>query len=117
MMRKIFFIGMILFFSSGCLPHIGSLPERNYSDLPQKEAPEPSLFTQSELKEFFAREPAPAPIEIPPPPFTLTEESRLAWSLELPISDESNDDFNLEILPGDRRTKGKDLDIPIVILL
>jgi len=36
-------------------------------------------------------------------------------SLALPASDESNDDFNLEILPGDRRKKDPDFDIPIVI--
>src|SRR4030042_1717700 len=35
--------------------------------------------------------------------------------LELPISDESNDDFNLEVLPGERPKKGPDFDIPIVI--
>lgn len=115
MMRKIFFIGIILFFSSACLPRIGSLPERNYSDLPQKEAPEPSLFTQSELEEFFSQEPVPSQIEIAPPPSAPIIESRLVWSLELPISDESNDDFNLQILPGDRLKKEKDFDIPIVI--
>jgi membrane-bound lytic murein transglycosylase D len=36
-------------------------------------------------------------------------------SLALPASDESNDDFNLEILPGDRRKKDPEFDIPIVI--
>ncbi len=115
MVRKIFFMGIILFFSSACLPHIGSLPERNYSDLPQRKAPEPSLFTQADLKEFFSQESAPAQIEIPPSPSTPPTEGRLAWSLDLPISDESNDDFNLEILPEDRRKKEKDFDIPIVI--
>jgi len=33
----------------------------------------------------------------------------------LPVSDESNDDFNLEILPRDQRKKETDFDIPIVI--
>jgi membrane-bound lytic murein transglycosylase D len=36
-------------------------------------------------------------------------------SLELPISDESNDDFNLEILPAEQVKKEPDFDIPIVI--
>ena len=36
-------------------------------------------------------------------------------SLALSASDESNDDFNLEILPGDRRKKDPEFDIPIVI--
>jgi membrane-bound lytic murein transglycosylase D len=36
-------------------------------------------------------------------------------SLELPISDESNDDFSLDVLPGDRGKKETDFDIPIVI--
>ncbi len=36
-------------------------------------------------------------------------------SLALPASDESNDDFNMEILPGDRRKKDPEFDIPIVI--
>jgi membrane-bound lytic murein transglycosylase D len=33
----------------------------------------------------------------------------------LPVSDESNDDFNLKILPRDQRKKETDFDIPIVI--
>ena len=32
-----------------------------------------------------------------------------------PIGDESNDDFSLEILPGNRLKKEPDFDIPIVI--
>jgi membrane-bound lytic murein transglycosylase D len=39
------------------------------------------------------------------------------WSggLDLPISDESNDDFILEVFPKDERKQGPDFDIPIVI--
>lgn len=35
--------------------------------------------------------------------------------LELPVSDESNDDFTMKILPRDQRKKETDFDIPIVI--
>jgi membrane-bound lytic murein transglycosylase D len=113
MMSKAIFIGMILFLSQACLPHIGFLPEKKHSNLVLQEGSQASLFTPSELEEFFSPGPAPSPIELTPP--TPAEENRLVWSLELPISDDSNDDFNLEIFPGDRRKNGKDFDIPIVI--
>jgi membrane-bound lytic murein transglycosylase D len=37
------------------------------------------------------------------------------WSLELPISDESNDDFSLEVFPKNRQKPAEEFDIPIVI--
>ena len=113
-MRKILFVGMILFLSSACLPHIGSLPEKNHSDLISKEETQPSLFTQSELEDFFSQEPAFISNRNTSSSLRLQyQKARLVWSLELPISDESNDDFNLEILPGDRRKKEKTLTFPL----
>jgi len=115
MMRRILTVGLILFLSSACLPHIRSLPEKNRSDLLSADERQPSLFTQSELEGLFSSEPAPSRIEISPLPSILPEEGPSMGRFELPISDESNDDFNLEILPGGPYKKEPDFDIPIVI--
>ncbi len=115
MMRRILSVGVILFLSSACLPHISSFPEKNRSDLLSADERQPSLFTQSELEELFSSEPAPSRIEISALPSILPADGPSMGRFELPISDESNDDFNLEILPGDRLKKEPDFDIPIVM--
>jgi membrane-bound lytic murein transglycosylase D len=115
MMRRILSVGLILFLSSACLPHIRSLPEKNRSDLLPADERQPSLFTQSELEELFSSEPAPSQIEISALPSILPVDGPSMGGVELPISDESNDDFNLEILPGGQYKKEPDFDIPIVI--
>ncbi len=115
MMHKILLVGMILFLFSACLPHFSSLPEKNRSDLLSTDEGQPSLFTQSELEKFFSNEPIPSQIEISPLHSTPPADGPSLGRLELPISDESNDDFNLEILPGDHLKKEPDFDIPIVI--
>jgi membrane-bound lytic murein transglycosylase D len=112
---KILWVGMILFLSSSCLPHVGFVPEKSPTDLPSTTEAQPSLFTQAELDEIFSDESAPPPAIIvtslssPPMNGFSTE------SLELPICEESNDDFNLEILPGEQLKKETTFDIPIVI--
>ena len=115
MMRKILSVGMILFLFSACLPHINFHPEKIRSDLVSADERQPSLFTQSELEELFSRESAPSQMEISTPSSILPADEPSIGRLELPISDESNDDFNLEILPGDHLKKEPDFDIPIVI--
>jgi membrane-bound lytic murein transglycosylase D len=111
---KILIGGIILLLSSACLPHIGSLPEKNPSPLLQTAETQPSLFTQSELEEFFSREHIPSKMEASFPPMPSINGVSVS-KLELPISEESNDDFNLEVLPRDRLKKEPSFDIPIVI--
>jgi len=114
MMRKIVAVWMILFLSSACLSHRGSFSERRTSPSPSIEEEVP-LFTQTDLAKSPSQE-SPALPEVsspsnPPPPM----ENQFAQELELPISDESNDDFSLEILPKDRQKQAREFDIPIVI--
>jgi membrane-bound lytic murein transglycosylase D len=115
MIYKILSVGMILFLSSSCLPHIGFLSEKTPTDLVSTTEAQSSLFTQAELEEFFSNEPAPSQIEISTALSSPPMNGLSIGSLELPISDESNDDFNLEILPAEQVKKEPDFDIPIVI--
>lgn len=114
MMRKVLAVGMILFLSSACLPHRGSLSEKTSLHLPPPKE-EASLSTQTELEKSPSHETPPSPIESSlshsPPPLV----NPFAWSLDLPISEESSDDFNLEVLPKDPNKPTPDFDIPIVI--
>ena len=110
MVKKILSGGMILFLSSACLPHLGSLPEK-----PQSVQRGPSLFTRSELEEVFSNEPTPPQQETVALSSIPSGDGVALGRLELPISDEANDDFNVEVLPGDQPKKGPDFDIPIVI--
>lgn len=114
MTHKILLVGMILFFCSGCLPHVGSLPEKTLPDLSSAAERQPSLFTPSELEEFSSLESSPSQADLSPLVSTPRMGGLSISRLELPISDESNDDFNLEVLPGDHK-KEIDFDIPIVI--
>jgi len=114
MMRKVLAVGMIFFLSSACLPHLGSLSEKTYSNPPPTKE-ESSLFTQTELEKSSSQEIFPSPKESSPSTPPPSMESQLVWSLELPISDESNDDFSLEVLPKDRPKQAQEFDIPIVI--
>jgi membrane-bound lytic murein transglycosylase D len=115
MMHKIFWVGMILLFSTSCLPHQAFLSEKNRTDPPSTSETKSSLFTQEELKEFFAEELPASPLEISKPLDTPPMNGLSAGSLDLPISDESNDDFSIAILPKKELDKELDFDIPIVI--
>jgi membrane-bound lytic murein transglycosylase D len=115
MIYKILSVGMILFLSSSCLPYIGFLPEKTRTDLVLTTEAQSSLFTQAELEKFFSNEPAPSQMEISTALSSPPMNGLSIGSLELPISDESNDDFNLEILPAEQVKKEPDFDIPIVI--
>ena len=114
MMRKILGVGMILFLSSACLPHQGSLSEKTYSH-PSFTKEGSSLFTKFELERFFSQELSPSQKERAPLVSVHFTESHVVWSLELPISDDSNDDFSLEVVPKDRPKQPQEFDIPIVI--
>jgi membrane-bound lytic murein transglycosylase D len=114
-MQKILSVGMILLLVSACLPHMGSLPEKTQADLSPTAEVQASLFTQSELEELFSNESIPPQMEISGLSSPPLMEGLSVGGLELPISDESNDDFNLEILPAEQLKKEPEFDIPIVI--
>jgi len=114
MICKILAVGMILFLSSACLPHRGFSHEKIISPPPSTKE-EALPFTQTDLEKCPSQEIPPLSKEsLPsnPPPPTVNQSG---LGLELPISDESNDDFSLEILPEDRQKQAQEFDIPIVI--
>jgi membrane-bound lytic murein transglycosylase D len=107
-------VGMTLLLLSACMPHLRFLPEKT-DPKPPSTREEASLITHPELKNSSSREIPLSPRESSPtlsPPQTVDQ---FAQSIELPISDESNDDFGLEILPGDLAKQDPEFDIPIVI--
>ncbi|RPJ08059.1 MAG: hypothetical protein EHM36_05980, partial [Deltaproteobacteria bacterium] len=115
MIRKILIFGLILILSSSCLPRLVPLPEENPPEPAAEREETPSLFTPSELEVLLSCDPVPAPLEVPPPSPVQPANGAGLSRLELPISDESNDDFNLEVLPAVPPKRGADFDIPIVI--
>jgi len=114
MLRKILVVGMILFLFSGCLSHREALSEKT-SSRPSPVKEESSLLNKSESEKISPPETERSQTEAFPPSPTPSLQEQTTKTLELPISDGSNDDFDLEILPGDRRQKELDFDIPIVI--
>ncbi len=114
MNRKILVVGMILSLLSACLPHRTPVSE-NTSSPPPSVKEEASFLSPPQSEEILSLEPERSQREefplIPVP----SVREQTATTLELPISNGSNDDFNLEILPGDRPQKELDFDIPIVI--
>jgi membrane-bound lytic murein transglycosylase D len=112
-MHKILAVGMILFLFSACLSHRGSLPEKTPSPPSVKE--EAPLVAQTDSQKSSSQESPPLQEESSPsnpPPLT---ESQFVQGLELPISDESNDDFSLEVFQKDQKKQAQEFDIPIVI--
>ena len=114
-MHKVLWVGMILFLSSACLPHLSFLPARNHSEVASLEEEKPSLFTQSELVQLFPQELGPSPTESSSSLSDYPTEEKFVSKTDLPVGDESNEDFNLEKLPAGRPKNTQDFDIPIVI--
>lgn len=117
-MYRFLFMGMMLFVTSACLPAIHTLPPQYDSDphLKPRNIGEPSLFTQSEIEALFSdRTTSPRQDDLAPPTESILEPQTAMKDVHFPISDESSDDFALEVLPGDRSAKKKAFDIPIVI--
>jgi membrane-bound lytic murein transglycosylase D len=110
MIRRILAVGMILFLSLICLLPLSLFSGKAYS-YPPSIKEETSPLIQTELKKSSP----PSPKESSPSNSPPSAETQSVWSLELPISDESNDDFSLEMLPKDRSKQGQEFDIPIVI--
>jgi membrane-bound lytic murein transglycosylase D len=77
-----------------------------------EEAP---LLPQTELETSSSQEIPPPPQEPSPSNAPPLIENQFVRSLELPISDEANDDFSFEVLRKDRPKPKQEFDIPIVI--
>jgi membrane-bound lytic murein transglycosylase D len=105
---------MILFLSLICLLSLSPFFEKAYSNSPsiKEEAP---VIIQTELENSSPQEIPPSNKESLPSNSPPSTETQSVGTLELPISDESNDDFSLENLPKDRSKQGQAFDIPIVI--
>lgn len=114
-MREVFGLGLILLLFSGCFPRIDPPLSKNLLDPPPGEERKSSLFTPSELEELFSQPPVPFQENFQAASYSSLEKQAFIRSLDLPISDESSDDFILEMLPGDEPGGGKNFDIPIVI--
>jgi membrane-bound lytic murein transglycosylase D len=89
LIQKVSLIGVIIFLSSTCFSNV---------------AAQDNLHSYLTLEEQLSDQQR-----------SEIGEGRCVETLELPISDESNDDFSFKILPGDRHKKETDFDIPIVI--
>ncbi len=113
-MRKILAVGIIWFLCSAGLSRSASLSEKPHSTPPstKEEAP---LHGQTELENSSTEDIPRSPTESTPSNASPPTGSPFLRSLELPISDESNDDFKLEVLPKNRNQQAQEFDIPIVI--
>lgn len=109
MLRKISFLGIALALCSACLPHSGFLPEEALLKSRTPVHDGSSLFTPSELENFFS------PADASPSLTVASAEGPTTRSLDLPISDECNDEFDVEVIPEDRSTQQPTFDIPIVM--
>ncbi|NWG03820.1 MAG: transglycosylase SLT domain-containing protein [Syntrophaceae bacterium] len=108
MFHKILGVGMILFLSSACFPHLGRLSETTYS-YPSLKTEGSSLFTKFEIEKFFSQKEEAILLSVS------SLGNRGVWMLGIPISDESNDEVQVELIPKDRPKQPKEFDIPIVI--
>ncbi len=110
LIQKIPLIGIIFFITSTWLSNVAA--QNNFYSYSTMEE---QLSNQQELEIFHLEERALFFIE-ESSSFTLSgREGTDVKALEVPISDESNDDFNPEIFYVYRRKKEPDFDIPIVI--
>ena len=115
MMHKALVAGIFLLFSSSCLPQTRFLPEGNRSASISTADSRLSLFTQTELEELLSDSPAPSEAKITTPFSPSSMEGLSVESLEFSTQDESNDEFDIVILPRNQVQKALDFDIPIVI--
>ena len=112
-MHKALWVGMILFFSSVCLPHLSFLPEEGCSAFASDEGEQLPPEVLSELESLSLQETTPELMESSPVLSAAEEPSPM--KIHQPMSDESDGNFRLERLPGDRPKSTRDFDIPIVI--
>lgn len=114
-MYRLILFGTFILFLNSCLPHITYSPNKIDSFDPEKRELKTELFTPSELDLFFSNN----RISIVDKEFNSGDTHLINQSniikLSLPISEDSNDDFNLELLPRETLKQEPSFDIPIVI--
>ena len=109
-------MGIISLLCSACLPYMGAFPHQSSPSIPLLDQEEGvSLFTQSELDRLFVEKTIPLQKGSTAFRSNLLSGAAFTWRPELPICEESNDDFNLEIFPKDQTKNETDFDIPIVM--
>jgi membrane-bound lytic murein transglycosylase D len=111
---KILWTGLILILLPGCFPYLGPIPHLSPDVSPTEEAAS-SLFSPAELDRLFSAEEVSVQGQLPIFPDRPAGEDRVAWRLDCTISDESNDDFNLEFFPQGPPKTEPEFDIPIVM--
>ena len=114
MVGKILAAGLIVLLLCACHPHPSPVSEKTSpAPLPPKQCA--SLPAQTGSEKSSPQE-IPSSSEEPSASNpTSPAENQGNWSLEFPTSEESNDDFSLEVIPQERQKQGPDFDIPIVI--
>jgi len=110
-MHKTLWVGMILFLSSVCLPHLSFLPEEQCSAFASDEEEQ---LCSDVLSESGSLPETTTELTEPSPALSSAEEPS-AMKTNQPMVDESDGNFRLERLPGDRSKTAPDFDIPIVI--
>ncbi len=113
--RKFLLVGVCFILCASCFPYTGFLSGKLSSETSSATEEAPSLFTQAELEQLFSQDTGPFQTELSTLVFSELGAGSFVFSLDHPISDGTNDDFNLEIFPGDQRRSEPDFDIPIVI--
>jgi membrane-bound lytic murein transglycosylase D len=109
MVIKILILGALSVCCSACFPHAGFLAEKTSHKTSTPVQEQASLFSRLELEEILSPDPSPLPS---PSGF---EETRFNRKIEVPVADESNDDFDLAILPKNPSNPEATFDIPIVM--
>ena len=94
MVKKILILGMLSVCCCACFPHAGILAEKpsQKTSIPVQE--QPSLFSRFELEEILSPDPAVSSSSAG------SDETRFDREIELPVAEESNDDFDPAVLAG-----------------
>ncbi len=114
MAGKALAVGIIALLLSACHPHTSPLSEKT---VPLSPPPKQTVSLPAQTcPEKPSSQEIPSSSGMPSPSGPASPADR-PWSgvLDLPISDESNDDFTLEVFPKEEQKQGPDFDIPIVI--
>ncbi len=112
--RKILAVAIVGLLLCACHPHPNPVSEKTSpaSPPPKQSA---SLPAQTGSEKSSSREIPSSPAKPTPSSPASPAENQWSGGLDLSISDESNDDFTLEVFPKEERKQGPDFDIPIVI--
>jgi membrane-bound lytic murein transglycosylase D len=108
-------VGLILFLSLPCLPHLSFLPETNPAGLVFAEEERPFPSTPSEWEQLFPRESNLCEVESSSSLSNYPTGEQRVETMDLPHGDETSEGFDLERQAADQPKSTSDFDIPIVI--